>query len=145
MRSDRFRPFGGRVSLRGEKKTTFRLGTAGLRPQTRAQAEVAPLLRNGLGWRGEFVSGGTSSCLEPSLEDPLSILAKFCNLVQPFSGFGKLYGLVGTFDGFTPQKIYILPKALEIYKLIFCTLIKDSRQNTACIALPANTTAFIPQ
>ena len=98
-----------------------------------------------LGWRGEFVFGGTSSCLEPSLEDPLSILAKFCNLVQPFSGFGKLYGQVGTFDGFTPQKIYILPKALEIYKLIFRTLIKDSRQNTACIALPANTTAFIPQ
>ena len=28
---------------------------------------------------------GASFCLELSLEDPSSILAKFCNLVQPFS------------------------------------------------------------
>ena len=56
-----------------------------------------------LDWRLE----GASFCLESSLEDPSSILAKFCNLVQPFSGFGKLYGQVGTFDGFTPQKIFI--------------------------------------
>ena len=39
-------PFGGRVSSRGH----FRLGTAGLHPQTRAQAGVAPLLRNGPTW-----------------------------------------------------------------------------------------------
>ena len=39
-------PFGRRVSLRGGE-STFRLGTAGLRPQTRAQAGVAPSLRNG--------------------------------------------------------------------------------------------------
>ena len=38
--------FGRRVSSRGEEKETFRLGTAGLRPQTRAQAGVAPSLRN---------------------------------------------------------------------------------------------------
>ena len=95
-----------------------------------------------LGWRGEFVFGGTSSCLEPSLEDPLSILAKFCNLVQPFSGFGKLSGQVyiQLWRLHATENIYI--KALEIYKFIFCTLIKDSLQNTACIDLTSQHYSF---
>ena len=38
----------GESLLEGKKKTTFRLGTAGLRPQTRAQGGVAPLMRNGI-------------------------------------------------------------------------------------------------
>ena len=58
----------GRVGSFG-RRVSSRLGTAGLRPQTRAQAGVAPLLRNGLGYSQKvWVSGRVGTGIGKNLK-----------------------------------------------------------------------------